>query len=392
MNALLRHIRVVAFKELLDGIRDRRSLVSALLFPLFGPVLIAGMFTMIAKEQSDDRPVSVAVVGAEYAPALVEHLERSGIDIEPDPPAAEVLEDEVEAGERDVAMIIDEDFPRMFRQGRPAPVSLVVDTSRRESRTPIRKVERALEAYSGKVGTLRLLARGVDPQLVKAVAVERLDTSTSARHAANLMMMVPMFVMLAAFVGGMFIATDSTAGERERRSMEPLLLAPVARSALVIGKWLAATVFAATAMILTLAGSLIAMHQVPFEDLGVVLNVGWVEGVILGVGLVPLAFFATGIQLLVASFAKSFREAQTYLSLQTLVPTLPAAVLSIKPMSMEAWMMVVPVLGQQTVVLELLRGEVVPWGYVAITAVVAIVMGAVAVAATAKLFASERLV
>lgn len=382
-------IAAVAASELRSGLRDRRSMVSALLFPLFGPILMAVMFGVIVAEQSDERPVELPVVGADNAPALVEHLERQGIAILPAPQHARKG---VASGELDVVLEIPPEFRAQFRSGRPAELRLYVDTSRRESHKPIDRVNAALQAYSGKLGTLRLMARGVDPKLAQPFAIEQVDTATPQRHALNLLVMIPMFVMLAAFVSGMFIATDSTAGERERRSMEPLLVSPASRWALVLGKWLATATFASVGLTLTLVVSVISMSQVPLDKIGFAVDLGLGDLVVILLTLLPMAILASALQLFVASFAKSSREAQTYLSLLTFAPTVPALISSLKPMSPELWMAFVPALGQQTLLLGLLRGE--PQGPLAfgISAAVAVVLALGLLAATVRLFGSERMV
>ncbi len=384
---LLQQIRVVAGKELRDGIRDRRSVISALLFPLFGPILIAVMFTVILTEEADDSAIQVPVAGAEHAAALIEHLEAQGIEVEPAPDEPEAV---VAAGDEDVVINIPADFEADFRAGRPASIELYVDSSRRESRTPIRRVRRAIESYSAKVGTLRLLARGVDPQLARPIAVEDLDTATPQRKAANLLAMVPMFVMLAVFVGGMFLATDATAGERERRSLEPLLLTPASRRGLALGKWAATTVFSSTSLVITLVGSLVAMSQVPLQEVGLQMTIGTVETLLVLGALLPLAPMAAGLQMLVASFAKSFREAQTYLSLLTLIPTLPAVFLSLKPLAADGWATLVPMMGQQVMLLGVLRGDPVDIGALLVSVAIALGIAVGCVFATAALFERER--
>lgn len=380
-------MRIVGRKELLDGVRDRRSVLSALLLPLFGPILIAVMFSIILTEEADDGPVALPVVGPEHAVALIEHLESQNIEVvaPPDDPRAAVA-----AGDENVVLEIHPEFDAEFRAGRSAPVSLYVDTSRREGRVPVRKVRTAIETYSGKVGTLRLLARGIDPQLARPVNVGDIDTATPQQKAANLLAMVPMFVMLAVFVGGMFMATDATAGERERKSLEPLLLTPTGRGALVLGKWAATTAFSSMGLVITLIGSTIAMAQLPLEEVGLNVALGPADGLwVLGL-LLPLAPMAAAMQMFVASFAKSFREAQTYLSMLTMLPTLPGVFLTLEPLPPDGWASAVPVLGQQVLLLGVLRGDALPlWGALASTAVV-LLLTAACLFGTSRLFGSER--
>ena len=389
MSLRWRHVKTVMVKEALDGLRDRRSLMSALLFPLFGPVLIAVMFTMIVKEQGSEKPLELPVVGGEHAPGLIEHLEDLGVIIEEAPPDPKQA---VSDGDLDVVLVIPEDFEEDFREARPAIVELIVDSSRRESKTPIRRTRKALEAWSASLGTMRLLARGVDPKIAKPLGIHDIDTATPQRHAANILNMVPMFVMLAIFVGGMFVATDSTAGERERKSLEPLLLNPVSRDALTLGKWLATTIFSSIGLLITLVGSVVALSRVPLQEIGLTLSFDAAQGVAVIAALLPLSFAAAGIQMLVASFARSFREAQTYLSVLTLVPTLPAVFLTLNPMKSEAWMAGVPVLGQQALLMDVLRGEPTEAWMFALAGGVALGLGAACVWATARLFERERII
>lgn len=384
-----RVVRAVMAKELTDGIRDRRSVMSALLFPLVGPVLIAVMFSTIVQERSHDRPLQLPVAGAEHAPALVEHLEATGVEVVDAPADAEAA---VDAGDVDLVLVVPPTYAEDFRASKPVQLELVIDSSRREAQAPIERVRRRIDSYGGRIGSLRLLARGVQPDVAQPLRVVELDVATPARRAANILTMVPMFVMLAAFIGGMFLATDGTAGERERKSLEPLLLNPVSRVALVTGKWLATTAFSMVGVLITLAGSVIALSQVPLEEVGLSLQFDAVRGLVVLACVLPLCPLAAGVQLWVASFARSFREAQTYLSLLTLAPALPGVWLTLEPVKTAAWMMAVPVLGQQALLMDVLRGDWGPAGLFALAGAVAVLAAVGCVAATSWLFGRERII
>jgi sodium transport system permease protein len=384
-----RNAWVVCRKELTDGLRDRRSLMSALMFPLVGPILIAVMFNYIAESHSTEKPLELPVVGSDNAPGLVAHLEDAGVEIVSPPadPQAAVRE-----GELDVVLLIPDEFEQDFRAARSARLELVVDSSRTEARTPIRRARRLLERYNAEIGAYRLLVRGVHPEVAKPLTIAEVDLATPEKIAANMLNVVPMFVLMAAFIGGMYVATDGTAGERERGSLEPLLLTPASRLGLVLGKWGATTSLALVGLLLTSVGSAIALAQVPLENIGVSLDLRGPEAALLLAIVVPLAPLAAAVQLLVATFARSFREAQTYLSILMLVPMLPGVVLSIHPIGSEAWMSVVPVLGQQALVMDVLRGEVVPPAYFVVAGGTALVLALVAVRLTAWLFEREKIV
>ena len=385
----MRTIWVVWRKELGDGLRDRRSLMSALLFPLFGPVLIALLFNNIVASHSTEKTLELPVSGRENAPGLIAHLEQTGVHIvaAPDDPESAVRD-----GDLDMVLVIPRSYGKHFRAASPARIELVIDSSRTDASTPIRRVKSRIEAYGSQVGSLRLLARGVHPQVVQAVAIEEVDLATPERRAANMLNMVPMFVLMAAFIGGMYVATDSAAGERERGSLEPLLLTPVSRTSLVTGKWLATTTLSWVGLVLTAVGSAIALSQVPLEEIGVKVRLRGDDIAWLTVALLPLAPLAASVQLLVATFARSFREAQTYLSVLMLLPMLPGMIMTFRPSASEAWMMWVPALAQQALVVDVLRGEPAVASHFVVAAVVALALSLVSVRVTAWLFEREKIV
>jgi sodium transport system permease protein len=350
----VKELKAVVRKELRDALRDRRSLLSALLFPLLGPLMIALMFSYIADTHTQERPLKLAVIGQDNAPTLIRYLEAQGVEIE-HPPADPLAA--VRDGELDVVLEIPADFGEEFRAARPASVRLILDDSSPASQTSIKRTKRLLLGYGQQVGTLRLLARGVDPSLANAISIDEVDLATPQKQAASVLGMLPMFVLLAGFIGGMYVATDATAGERERGSLEPLLCNPVSRRALVVGKWLAATAFAGVSIVLTLVLTLLALTFVDLDELGIVLDLGLAEIAGVLAATFPIALLAAAAQLLLATFARTFKEAQTYLSLMMMIPMIPGVVMSIKPIHSALWMMPIPLLGQQVLLMDVLRGE-----------------------------------
>jgi len=385
----MRHVRIVFKKELTDGLRDKRSLFSALILPLVGPLLVVVMFKFIAEQNASTGPVPLPVVGAEHAPGLVEHLRAHDVDVQPAPADPEQA---VKSGEAPAVLIIDPGYAKDFRDGRPAKLELLVDNSRNDGRSKVRRARRALEAFSSQTGAMRLLARGVDPRLASPVAIAEVDIATPQQLAANVLNVIPMFVMMAAFIGGMYVATDSTAGERERGSLEPLLGNPVGRTSLVLGKWLATSVLAGASLLATLLTAGIALSQAPLEDLGIETTFGVSEALRVGLVMLPVAGFAAGVQLVVATFARSFREAQTYLSVLTLLPMLPGMWLTVAPTDAPPWTVLVPILGQQAVLMDVIRGNPVSAVGFVVPAAIAIAFALVCVRVTAWLLGREKIV
>ena len=379
-------IMAVARKECLDGVRDRRALLSALLFPLFGPVLIALMLSSMADPEKREEDIELPVSGAEHAPLLVGELGRAGIHAVPAP---DDPGESVRVGEHDLVLLIGEDYRERFSTGRPAIVELVADDSRLSSHKLLRRVEAVLQGYGQKLAAKRLLARGIDPYVAQPVQVQTMNLATPRTKAANLLEMIGMFAIMAAFLCNMYVAIDSTAGERERGSLEPLLLNPSPRLALVLGKWLATVLFGICGVALILACSAAALQRVPLEGLGMRLVFGFQELWLIFCLLLPLVLMAGAGQLLLASFARSFKEAQTYLSLALFLPMLPGMFLMFKQSQPSLWMAVVPALSHQFLTGQVLRGEELSMDFVVLSASSSILLTALFLHVTVLLFRSE---
>ncbi|HEY6509121.1 MAG TPA: ABC transporter permease subunit, partial [Vicinamibacterales bacterium] len=239
-----RQALVVLVKEFVDSCRDRRALVSVVLTVLIGPVITGFMMNRMADRQRAAEEVRIPVVGVQYAPALVEWLrQQSGVEIvgAPDNP-----EQAVRDQDEYVVAIIPKDFAERFRASKPATVKLVADSARADTYPQVNRVRRLFEQYGAQIGSLRLVGRGVSPAVATPLQVQEVEVSTTQQRAARLLAVIPLMILLSAFTGAMQIATDATAGERERGSLEALLVNPVPRSALAVGKCLAA---AAAAML-----------------------------------------------------------------------------------------------------------------------------------------------
>lgn len=379
----------VARKEIRDHSRDLRSVLSALLFPLLGPVSMALMFHVIVTWESKDQALDVPVSGRANAPAMMAFFERHGARIKDAPPD---YEERVRSGKLDVVVVIGDDFPSTFASGRPAPISVVLDTSRAKAHAHARRVRMLLDAYGAQIGGQRLLARGVSPDLAEPIATQEIDMATPERMAATILGSIPMFLVFAAFAGGMYVAIDVTAGERERGSFEPLLLCPVSRGALVAGKWLATVLAALLALAVSLAAFAAAVRLVPLESLGVKVLFGAPQMAEVLAAAVPLALFASALQMLLSTMAKSFKEAQTYLQLFMMLPFLPAVYLALSPVEPKMWMMAVPILGQDLLLADVIRGESMGPLAFALAAAVSAALTFACLAVTARLFKSERII
>lgn len=380
---------IVLRKELIDGVRDRRALFSALLYPLLGPLLSGLLFGFMAESQRDAADVPVPIAGAERAPDLTTWLEARGVELveAPDDPRAAVRE-----GQVPLVISIAEDFGEDFARGSPAKVELIVDGSRADNHAAVKHVQKLLDYYGHDIATRRLLARGVAPEIVKPLAVSEVEVASEQQLAASVFVFVPMFVLLATFIGGMQLAVDTTAGERERGSLEPLLLNPVPRAAIVLGKWLATVTFALVCVVLTLVCCVFVLRYTPVRELGLQLELGPVAllGVLLAAA--PMALMASAIQILVASFSRSFKEAQTYISLLIFLPMVPALIAMMGGLERSIGSLLIPGVGQQIVVERVFGGEGAGLVDFALPMASALVVAGVCVWLTAWMFGRESVV
>jgi sodium transport system permease protein len=190
----------------------------------------------------------------------------------------------------------------------------------------------------------------------------------------------------------MTIAIDSTAGERERGSLEPLLANPVPVREIVLGKWLAAWVFASGVAALTLTGFVIAASLYAQKKLAALLAFGTPEFALFLLLVVPFAAMTAAVQMLICTYGRSYREAQTYVSyLATVVSFVPVIVL-FSGLKDAAWQLAVPVLAQQVVLSRVVRGDLlapIDW---LLPGAVALVLAALCIALVARLLRDERIV
>ena len=381
----------VFWKEVRENLRDKRTLFSALIYgPLIGPVMfVVLMNTVISHEMSKaEGPLKVPVIGAEYAPNLIDALKQQGL--EPQPPIADP-DKAVRDRDADVVLRIPADYGKAWTRGEPAQVEVIYDASQMGSGTPTNRLEGMLKQYSGQQGALRLLARGLSPGLAAPVAVSERDQSTPQSRAGRILSFLPYFFVIAIYIGGMYLAIDLTAGERERQSLEPLFANPVARWRILVGKLGAISAFSLASLVLTVIAFVIAGGFLPTARLGMSfdLGAGFVADAIL-LELPLIAVFAV-LETLVAAFAKSYREAQTYLGFLMIVPIIPSALMSVLPVKAAHWMYAVPLLGQQLGISDLLGGKAVAGGDIGLALVCGFAAAAVLGVITAWVYRSERL-
>ena len=387
----MKSIITVFIKEVRENMRDRRTVLNTLLTgPLMAPLIFVLLINGIVSREMDkaEKPLPVPVIGAENAPNLIEALKQRGVIIKD---AIADPEKAVRNQDADLVLRIPPTYGEAWNKGEPAQVELIFDQSQRDAQGSVSRLTSIIEAYGERTSTLRLIARGLSPTITRPLVVAARDQSTAQARGGMMFSMLPYFFILGAFIGGMALAIDTTAGERERQSLEPLFANPVARSKILLGKLGATGAFALTTLLLSIIAFSFAGQFMPTDKLGMTLSIGPRFAVLTLVAMFPLVFLIASLQTLAAAFAKTFREAQTYLSLLMFIPAVPTMLMSIFPFKVEAWMYAVPLVGQQVTITRLMRGEVVTSVEIALCFACTSFAAVIVYFITAHIYKGERL-
>jgi len=385
-------LRTVFKKEVRENLRDRRALFNSLLLgPLLFPVLFVGLmwFLESAEQERAEKTLELPVVGGQFAPSLIRFLEQNGAVIQPEP---ENPEDMVRNQEVPVVIRILPEFAENWEQGIPAPIEVISDISRQEANVPIRRVKRLLLGYGQQIGALRLQLRGVAPQLASPIMLKDVDLSTPKSRAILAIIFLPYVLMITAFTGATHLAMDTTAGEKERKSLEPLLINPVPRWQIMSGKMLTTTVFAMASLALTLVAFRIVLPLMPVGAFGMDLTLGLETLLKILIVVSPVAILAAALLTLLASFAKSYREAQSYMGLVILIPMIPSLIFMANPVKAESWMMNVPLFSQNMLIGEIIRDQPVPLAWYAMSIVSTLAIGLALAVMAASIYNRPKLI
>ncbi len=387
MNRALARILAVVRKEITDTLRDRRTLaVSFITAAAAGPIFLLLIFNLIAREADRTRELKLPATGLAQAPALAAFLARNQVTLTAAP---DDYEAKLRTGDLDVVLVVDATFAEDVAQGRPGIVRLVADRSRDRAQSSIRQVENLLRTYNRQWGTQRLLLRGIAPSVGNPLVIEDIDLATPQQSGALILFLVAFYGLLSSVIGGMAVALDSTAGERERQSLEPLLMTPARPLELVTGKWLAVVFFNALVVLLTLAGFWLTLSFAPLPPVGVPFLFSARELARFLVVLLPMVLLIPAILLYVGSRARTFKEAQANVSVLMFVVSLVPAVQLFLQQKEPWWLVFVPISGQYMLLKLALRGEPIPLLQLAGSYLLPAAIVAAALAGVARLYARE---
>jgi sodium transport system permease protein len=384
----MRAILVVFVKEFRENLRERRTLFTALLLgPLLGPLLFAGGLSLQLERGAEEgeRPLTLAVAHGERAPNLLAFLRQYGVAVRPVDYDTTQARAAVQARIQARVLLVRADFATRLAAGEPAPLELYADASDITAAGEGARLRGLLAQYAGLLARLRIAARGIDPLTLSPLALQEIDVSTPATRSVLVLGTLSYLVLLT------MLAIDTTAGERERGSLEPLLTVPVRREQLIYGKILATCAYMALSLTLTVSAFAVMLRFAGLERFGMSVNFGPRVALAVILCCLPLVPLGAALMTIVAAYTRSYREAQTWLGLVLLVPTLPLAFAGLLGLKAHLALMAVPSLSQHFLITSLLRAEPLPAAFVAMSVGGTLVLGALLIAAAGRLYRREAL-
>lgn len=376
-------VRVVFVKELVDALRDRRTLAAVLVSAvLMGPLALLALSGLVGslEAQADRREVHVA--GLEHAPSLANYLRRQSYVVEAAPA-------DFETGLRSArfaaaVIVVPAGFEAALRRGAAPRVEVVSDSANQRSIASASRCLQLLAGFGRERAALTLALRGVAPQLLAPVDIDEKDLASSQTRATRVTGMLPFFVVMAVLYGALTAAIDTTAGERERGSLEPLLMNPTGRRALVLGKWGAVAGVSMLIAVLSCFSFLPGQWLLRSDTLAALFQYGVREALLFLVVLLPFAAALSAALMAVAIRCRTVKEAQAATSVVVLGASL-LPLISIFSLGEEAaWFVWVPALAQNTLLTRVLKGEALQLGPVSITVGVCVVIALVCLADVAR--------
>ena len=382
---------IIMFKEIVDNLRDRQTVFYALLFgPVLLPLMLGGSLVASFKQLSIDfdEVTTLSVVNADLAPQLMEFLYSNNIDITAPP---DDVQTSVRYGDNLVVLEIPDDFGTQLRLGQPAPLTLHVNSADKQSSKAARRVAAILNLYERTLDNLRLQHRGIDPSTFDSLDIIENDVSSDGANGQLMASILPFLFIMSMVMGGFYLAIDTTAGERERHSLEPLLSLPLKRSAVVFGKYGATLCFVTLSSILTALSIYTLFRLFPVELMGGQIRFDGPTITRAFLLASPLLPFISAMLITVSAVTRSTKEAQTYLGLLMVVPMAPFFLLQFLTLRSTTASMPIPMLSQYQLLESAVLGDTIPWLHIILSATGTLAATALLLYFAARLYQREGL-
>jgi sodium transport system permease protein len=343
-------------KEISDALRDRRTLLTVLVSSvLLGPLVLVAISALVASLEARAEARQVVVAGIEHAPSLKNWFERQTYTVKAAP--ADYEKQLRSAQLTDPVVVVPADFEAALQRGESPTIELVSDSANQRSQAGAGPITRLLSGFGRERATLNLALRGISLELLEPMQVEDRDLASKQTRATQITGMLPYFVMMAVLYGALNAALDTTAGERERGSLEPLLMNPSERWVLVVGKWGAVASVGMLIAVLSCLSFLPGQWVLRSDTLAAMFQYGPREAALFLVVLLPFAAAVSALLMAVAIRCKSFKEAQASSTVVMLAASLLPLVNVFSLGGDSPWHLWVPALAQNVLMTRVLKGE-----------------------------------
>jgi sodium transport system permease protein len=389
-----RNIGIVYRKELLEALRDRRTLISTILVPiLLFPILTVGVGYVVAGliEEADREPARIMILGGTDSPSIVSSLAKSRNLIVVSDPANYV---ELISNKKIRAAV---EIPPGLQTGAGtdfAPVKIYMYSGDLKSTTAAKRIEDFFNDYRDNLARNRLTAQKLPASFLKPFDIKQQNVVSDEKVAGETVGgIIPYLVIIMCLTGAMYPAMDLTAGEKERATMETILSSPISRTHLVLGKFL----LVLTASLVTAALSVSSMgisswviQHFQDQSSGSAMHIKIGLGAVLAVFLValPLAVMFSAALLTIALFAKSYKEAQSYISPLMIVVIVPAIAAMLPGVELTPRLSLVPILNVSLLCKDLIAGNY-HWNSIALIFLSTCLYGGAAIFIAVKMFHRE---
>jgi len=373
----------VFLKELKDALRDRRTLMAVFVSSvLMGPMMLVVLSSLVGRYEKRAEAREIVAIGMDSAPSLRNFLARQTYVVKKAPADWEAQLRESRLG--DPVVIVPADFEDELAHGQAPRIELMYSSANARAQSGVGAIAQLLQGFDQEQTTLRLVARGVAPAALSVTRIDEHDIADNAARAAQLTGIVPLFVLMAVIYGALNAALDTTAGERERGSLEPLLATPASRAALVIGKWAAVFALGLLIAVLSCLSFLPTQSLLRSESLAALFRFGWVEAAWFIGLLAPLAALVAALMMAVAIRCKTVKEAQANMVVLTMLFTLAPMLSLFNQEGESAWNLWAPSVAQTTLMTRVLKNAPISASDVAPSLLICVLLSGVALGFVAR--------
>jgi sodium transport system permease protein len=360
-------------KEITDAMRDRRTLMMVVFSALvFVPLLLLIFSEIMSQIESQEENRSVLAVNLEQAPGLENFILRQGYQIEAAP--ADYEEKLRNKDLSQAVLLVPEHFSTELAQAKKVTLQIVFDTSNKQAELSLRPLKRLLDGYIQERAMTNLAMRGVAPEIFQLIEVRERYVGRSDERRVTVTSMLPFALIMAIVIGGMFSAIDTTAGERERGSLEPLMMNPVTGWQLALGKWSSVATISMLVAVLTVLSFFPSQWLIHNDALRAEFQFGVSDAVRFLLVLLPLAASISAVQVAISLTCKSFKEAQVRNQILSMVISFAPMMLMFNTGREPGWFQWVPSIAQSLMMNHILKGETIAVMPVAIALLVCLTL------------------